>query len=115
LYQLFYNLINNSLKFSTHRPEITISSSFIKSEEKDCAEIIVKDNGIGFDPKFADKLFDAFLRLNSKDKYEGTGLGLALCKKIVERHHGTIRASGAEGRGSTFTVVLPITQDDQRI
>jgi signal transduction histidine kinase len=111
LYQLFYNLINNSLKFSVRPPEITISSSIIKSGEKDCAEIIVRDNGIGFDPRFSDKLFNAFLRLNSKDKYEGTGLGLALCKKIVERHRGAITASGEEGNGSEFIITLPVRQD----
>jgi signal transduction histidine kinase/CheY-like chemotaxis protein len=115
LYQLFYNLINNSLKFCVQKPEITITSSSIKNEEKDCVEISVKDNGIGFDPQFSDRLFDAFLRLNPKDKYEGTGLGLALCKKIVERHHGAIRASGEEGRGSEFIITLPVRHDDHKL
>ncbi|MEJ0034306.1 MAG: ATP-binding protein [Bacteroidota bacterium] len=74
LYQLFYNLINNSLKFSKSDPEITISSSLIKDGEKDLAQIVVADNGIGFDQQFADRLFNAFMRLHSKDQYEGTGL-----------------------------------------
>lgn len=115
LYQLLYNLVNNSLKFNDSKPVITISSSLIKVGEKSFAEIIVADNGIGFDQQFADRLFDAFLRLHSKDHYEGTGLGLALCKKIVERHRGTIEASGEEGRGSKFTIRLPLTQDDSKI
>lgn len=115
IYQLFYNLINNSLKFNNLTPEIAISSSIVKVGEKGFAEIVVSDNGIGFDQQFADRLFDAFLRLHSKDKYEGTGLGLALCKKIVERHHGTIKASGEEGKGSKFTIVLPLNQDDSRL
>jgi signal transduction histidine kinase/CheY-like chemotaxis protein len=115
LYQLFYNLINNSLKFNNSKPEITIVSSLIKKGEKFYSEIVVKDNGIGFDQKFSMHVFDAFLRLHSKDKYEGTGLGLALCKKIVERHRGTITAAGVEGKGSTFTIVLPLAQEDNRI
>ncbi|MEI9922006.1 MAG: ATP-binding protein [Bacteroidota bacterium] len=115
LYQLFYNLINNSLKFSSANPEITISSSLIKNGEKNFAEIIVADNGIGFEQQFADRLFNAFMRLHSKDQYEGTGLGLALCKKIVERHHGTISASGEKGKGSIFTIRLPLVQDDSKV
>ncbi|HEX8061102.1 MAG TPA: ATP-binding protein [Cyclobacteriaceae bacterium] len=114
LYQLFYNLINNSLKFTKSDPEITISSSVVHEGAKQFAEIVVSDNGIGFDQQFAEQLFNAFLRLNSKDQYEGTGLGLALCKKIVERHSGTITARGKEGKGSTFTVKLPLTQDGSR-
>lgn len=115
LYQLFYNLINNSLKFSKDNTEINISSSLLKQSGEDYAEIVVRDNGIGFDQQFADQLFNAFLRLHSKDMYEGTGLGLALCKKIVERHKGTIRASGQEGIGSTFTVVLPLKHGDSKL
>ncbi len=115
LYQLFYNLINNSLKFCQEIPEINITSSVFEEDNKAFAEIKVIDNGIGFDQRFADRLFDAFVRLNSKDKYEGTGLGLALCKKIVERHHGSIRASGVEHKGCTFTVVLPLTQGSSKL
>lgn len=111
LYQLFYNLINNSLKFSKDQPAINLSSSIVKGADgKDQAKIVVRDNGIGFEQEDADKIFDAFTRLNSKDKYEGTGLGLALCKKIVERHHGSISATSEEGKGSVFTIILPLTQ-----
>lgn len=107
IYQLFYNLINNALKFSAESPKIEVSGKII---DGDMLEISVRDNGIGFAPENADKIFNAFSRLHSKDRYEGTGLGLALCKKIVERHHGTIRAVGKENDGSVFIVTLPIKQ-----
>jgi signal transduction histidine kinase/ActR/RegA family two-component response regulator len=110
IYQLFYNLINNALKFSSDQPRVYISCQVAGEGNQATAEITVRDNGIGFDPEFADKIFHAFSRLHSKDQYEGTGLGLALCKKIAERHHGTIRASGRENEGSEFIVTLPIHQ-----
>jgi light-regulated signal transduction histidine kinase (bacteriophytochrome) len=90
LYQLFYNLINNSFKFSKQHVNsvITVTSQI----EIDSIKIWVEDNGIGFEPHQATLIFDTFKRLNSKDKFEGTGLGLALCKKIVERHGGSIEA-----------------------
>jgi signal transduction histidine kinase len=70
----------------------------------------VKDNGIGFRPEEAEKIFNTFTRLNPKDFYEGTGLGLALCKKIVQRHEGTIEAKSHIGMGATFIIYLPIHQ-----
>ncbi len=73
-------------------------------------KIIVKDNGIGFNADHSESIFITFSRLNSKDKYEGTGLGLALCKKIVERHKGFIYADGKEGEGATFTIILPVNE-----
>lgn len=112
IYQLFYNLINNSLKFSragtpalirTHSSETTLHG-------EPAAEIVVTDNGIGINPNHADRIFNAFTRLNSKDMYEGTGLGLALCKKIAERHHGRISADGTSNIGAIFTIVLPYRQ-----
>lgn len=110
IYQLFYNLVNNALKFSESNPLIVISSSVTVTESGSMAEINVQDHGIGFDQAYAETIFHAFSRLNSKDRYEGTGLGLAFCKKIVERHHGAIRAVGKAKEGSTFTVTLPIKQ-----
>ena len=71
-------------------------------------KITVRDNGIGFSNEHVDRMFDPFIRLNSKDKYEGTGLGLALCKKIVDRHHGIIFANGAKDEGAVFTILLPL-------
>jgi signal transduction histidine kinase len=74
------------------------------------AVISIEDNGIGFDQVHAKNIFETFTRLHSKDQYEGTGLGLALCKKIVERHRGTIEAAGTEGKGALFTITLPFKQ-----
>lgn len=117
VYQLFYNLLYNALKFTREnvQPVIDISSSIISRGEKDYIEIAIADNGIGFDREYSDRIFDTFIRLNSKDKFEGTGLGLSLCKKIVERHHGEITAKSTKGKGATFTVLLPLTQIEQSI
>lgn len=112
-YQLFYNLLNNSLKFCREDPAINITYQKVKQQGKDYAKIEVSDNGIGFDSQFAERIFQAFSRLHSKDRYEGTGLGLALCKKIIERHGGSISATGIENAGSTFTIILPFTQHDK--
>ncbi|MBT1703766.1 PAS domain-containing sensor histidine kinase [Chryseosolibacter indicus] len=109
IYQLFYNLINNSLKFSkpNEPPFISISAANV---ENGFVKIIIKDNGIGFEGEYAEKIFNAFIRLNTKDKFEGTGLGLSLCRKIVQRHGGSIRASGRKNEGATFQIMLPIKQ-----
>lgn len=109
IYQLFYNLINNSLKFRSREriPRITITSSAEVMEDQNFWRIVLQDNGIGFHPSFAERIFESFARLNAKDKYEGTGLGLALCKKIVVRHGGTITAYGEEDVGAAFTILLP--------
>lgn len=117
LYQLFYNLINNSLKFSREDSTILIeiSSSLIHIDEREYAEVIVKDNGIGFEQDFAERIFETFLRLNSKDQYEGTGLGLSLCKRIAERHGGTISAYGEVDMGASFVIHLPLIQDRKNL
>lgn len=108
LYQLFYNLINNALKFtSTERvPVITITAE----QKGKLVEIKVSDNGIGFEAEYDRKIFETFVRLHSKDVYEGTGIGLALCKKIAERHGGNIKAEGEENKGATFIITLPLIQ-----
>lgn len=113
IYQLFYNLVNNSLKFSRTdtATEIFISGSFLKENGDEHFKVVVSDNGIGFAPENAEKIFNTFTRLHSKDKYEGTGLGLALCKKIVERHNGRIWANSEKDKGAEFTVVLPVNQE----
>ncbi|WP_163397577.1 PAS domain-containing sensor histidine kinase [Flavobacterium fluviatile] len=112
--QLFYNLIHNSLKFSKAEepPKILISGRVVKIDKSDCVEITIKDNGIGLDETYAEKIFNAFERLHSKDQYEGNGLGLSLCRKIVKRHHGTITARGEINNGSEFTVTLPLKQKE---
>ena len=119
IHQLFYNLINNALKFSKADtpPLIEITARSPKPEEiqrlngigkaEKYVEITIRDNGIGFEQQYADQLFNVFTRLNSREKFEGTGLGLALCKKIVHRHHGIITAQSKQGEGATFRIVLP--------
>jgi PAS domain S-box-containing protein len=114
LYQLFYNLINNSIKFAKTNvpPDITISS---KTDSEGFANITLSDNGIGFRPDHATRIFETFTRLNPKDDYEGTGLGLSLCKKIAERHGGNIIAIGNLDKGATFIITLPLKQKEREI
>lgn len=110
LYQLFYNLINNSLKFAKDNEPavITITNQFTELQDGRFVKITLRDNGIGFDNDYAERIFSTFTRLNSKDKYEGTGLGLALCKKIVNRHEGYISAIGHKNFGAEFVIFLPV-------
>jgi len=100
---VFSNLVSNAIKFAQgkERPEIEIGFD----EEKDA--IFVKDNGIGFDMRYHDKIFQVFQRLHLPEEYEGTGIGLALAKRIVERHHGKIWAESEIDKGATFFVILP--------
>ncbi|MHC0443305.1 PAS domain-containing sensor histidine kinase [Flavobacterium sp. 3-210] len=115
--QLFYNLLQNALKFSKadQPPRVTITCTTTILDGKDAVQIIIKDNGIGLDSAFAERIFTAFERLNSKDQYEGNGLGLALCRKIAKRHHGTIIAMGEKDNGAEFTVTLPLKQTESTI
>lgn len=117
IYQLFYNLVNNALKFSQNvdKPLIVISSRMTEGVGKRIAEVTIRDNGIGFEQDQSGRIFEAFTRLNSKDRFEGTGLGLALCKKIAERHRGSITATGRSGEGATFVVRLPLVQVERSI
>jgi PAS domain S-box-containing protein len=112
LYQLFYNLINNSIKFSKADVAslITLDSSIIEMEGVKFVKVLLADNGIGFDQQHAEEIFTTFTRLNTKDRYEGTGLGLALCKKIVQRHGGFISAKGERDKGAEFTILLPVNK-----
>lgn len=104
LVRLFQNLIANSIKFRSEAPP-RIEIGCLEKDEMH--HLFVKDNGIGMDPRFADKIFVIFQRLHTRDAYEGTGLGLAIAKRIVERHHGQIWVESAVGRGSTFWIALP--------
>jgi PAS domain S-box-containing protein len=117
IYQLFYNLINNSLKFSRSDVQVSISitADTIYKDGKSYTEIRIEDNGIGFEPGQAERIFNTFERLHSKDKYDGTGLGLALCKKIAERHGGSITAKGSLNEGAQFIVLLPFRQEQSSI
>jgi len=108
--QLFYNLINNAIKFKKKdaTPVINISAEKIKNlYNSNHYRISVSDNGIGFDPAFADDIFVIFKRLHSYHEYEGSGVGLSICKKIVDKHNGIIRAIGKPGGGATFIIELP--------
>ncbi|HEY8936886.1 MAG TPA: PAS domain S-box protein, partial [Cyclobacteriaceae bacterium] len=109
VYQLFYNLINNALKFSkANEPAvIDINYDFEKRDDKEFFKITLSDNGIGFEPEFKNRIFEIFTRLNTKDEFEGTGIGLALCKKIMERHGGHIYATSELGQGATFILLFP--------
>ena len=115
--QLLQNLTANSLKFirPDTKPVIRIISEFIKRDEsdpfsEDTVLIKVQDNGIGFENQYKDQIFTIFQRLHGRLEYEGTGVGLATCRKIVERHRGTIDADGKPGEGATFLINLPVKQ-----
>ncbi|UXP30826.1 ATP-binding protein [Reichenbachiella agarivorans] len=103
--QVFENLISNAVKYSSNvaEPKIKIWS---ESDKKDNI-IHIEDNGIGFDQQYENKLYEVFQRLHSDSEFEGTGVGLSLCKKIIDRHHGTITAKGVINKGAKFTIALP--------
>jgi len=106
-HQLFTNLISNAIKFAKAgvAPVIKINSEFITAEKR--YHITVTDNGIGFSHEYNTRIFEVFQRLHSKSEYEGTGIGLAICKKIVENHHGVISAEGRPGEGAVFHIYIP--------
>jgi PAS domain S-box-containing protein len=115
--QLLSNLISNSLKFAKDRPEVSISYRVLPREEatglpmlqagREYIQLMVKDNGIGFEQRYADQIFNIFQRLNPREAYPGNGIGLALCKKIAENHNGTISAKSTPGQGTVMYVTLP--------
>jgi signal transduction histidine kinase len=106
LRQLIQNLVANGLKFQAKesRPVVVIEG---KANGDGRCLISVRDNGIGFDEKYLDRIFRPFQRLHGRSEYEGSGMGLAICRKIVARHGGTITAHSRPGEGSTFAVTLP--------
>lgn len=110
--QLFQNLLSNALKYSRPDvpPHVTIMAETEDDDGEPMAVITVSDNGIGFDNQYAERIFGVFQRLHTRRAYEGTGMGLAICRKIVERHGGRITASGQPGHGATFILHLPIAQ-----
>jgi light-regulated signal transduction histidine kinase (bacteriophytochrome) len=133
--QLFQNLLSNALKFKKEAVDVQIEitgtiitasdlNQYAWIDEKALsraaysynwsrepfARIVVKDNGIGFNESYAEKIFEIFQRLHSANVYEGTGIGLAICKKIVDNHHGSIHAEGKPGEGAMFTIILPVSQ-----
>jgi signal transduction histidine kinase len=121
LIRLFQNLISNALKYSKDdvAPYITITASYVKGgdigegiratdEYQDFLKIVIKDNGIGFDQQYADKIFVIFQRLHGKSEYDGTGIGLAVVKAVMSNHRGYIRAAGTEGEGAEFSLYFPL-------
>ena len=126
LAQLLQNLIGNGLKF--HKPgetplvkiwseapddkaaQATAPLDQTSKDPQQFCRIFVKDNGIGFDERYLDRIFQVFQRLHGRSEYEGTGIGLAICRKIVDRHRGTITARSTTGQGSTFIITLPYIQ-----
>lgn len=107
--QLLQHLLSNAIKFSAAREFMQIQLSWALHANDQCA-ITVQDNGAGFNPQHVDKLFHAFQRLHSAKEFGGIGMGLALCRKIVERHGGAIRASGARDAGCSITFTLPLAR-----
>ncbi len=118
-HQLFYNLLSNSLKFAKvdEKLLVTIDSKIVLGDnlnfknivkDKNYCHITYQDNGIGFDQKFAEKIFELFQKLHDKTEYRGTGIGLAIVKKIVENHHGNIQGKGELGKGATFEIFVPV-------
>jgi len=114
LYQVFLNLLSNALKFSKadQTPVITVSSQQISKNNKSYWQINVQDNGIGFEQQYADKIFEVFQRLHGRSQYQGTGIGLAICKKIVEKHNGMITVESQLDIGTCFIVLLEIVEPD---
>ncbi len=110
--QLIMNLVSNALKFRKPEtpPQVSIEASLDAADNTLC-HIRVSDNGIGFNEKYAERIFTIFQRLHSRSDFEGTGIGLATCRKIAERHGGGIIAESEPGKGSTFTITLPAKQD----
>ncbi|MBN1850144.1 MAG: PAS domain S-box protein [Deltaproteobacteria bacterium] len=122
--QLLQNLIGNALKFSKEDvpPIIKVYSKHIKPKKaqrrkhdtpRESWEVYVEDNGIGFDEKYVSRIFQPFQRLHGRSEYDGVGMGLAICRKIIERHQGMIKAKSARGKGSVFVITLPVKQPDQ--
>lgn len=114
--QLFQNLIGNAIKFARPEapPRVTIRAKMVDSSKDVPGEMLCRielsDNGIGFEQKYTDRIFSPFERLHGRTAYPGTGMGLAICRRIVERHHGELTAVSVPGQGSTFVVTLPVIQ-----
>jgi light-regulated signal transduction histidine kinase (bacteriophytochrome) len=119
--QVFQNMLSNALKFSrpSTAPVVQIKATLVADKQADSVEdpagaycrIEISDNGIGFNERYLDKIFVIFQRLNPQEEYEGTGIGLAIVKKIVDAHKGVLTAKSTEGEGSTFLIILPVQQN----
>lgn len=125
LRQLFQNLISNSIKFTPENriPEVAVTGKKVKgamvnkefnynSDRNEFVEINVQDNGIGFEAKYAERIFNIFERLNGRSEFKGTGIGLAISQKVVQNHQGVIWATSKKNKGARFTIVLPLNNND---
>ena len=110
LIQLFQNLISNGIKFHQESVAPVVHIQMVE-QQGDFCKITIEDNGIGFEQQYSDRIFNMFQRLNPRTQYEGTGVGLAVCRRIVERHGGKIGVHSQIGQGTTFTMTLPIHKD----
>jgi signal transduction histidine kinase len=117
--QLLQNLLSNAIKFTQEgiNPVVEIKSEILKGslldipeleQNKDYCRISVQDNGIGFDQQYSDKIFELFQRLHTRNEYQGTGIGLAVCKKIVDKHNGLINVTSKQNHGTKFVIILPV-------
>lgn len=109
--QLFQNLVGNALKFR-HRDLAPVVAIASEETTSGTVRFTIRDNGIGFEQQYAEQIFDVFRRLHGRDDYEGTGIGLPLCRRIVQRHGGSITAQSEPGSGALFTVELPLRQPE---
>ena len=105
--QLFTNLFSNAIKY--RKPDIPLEIRIQSEVDGNFWKISLEDNGIGFEPQYKDKIFELFQRLHSRFEYEGTGIGLSICKKIVQNHYGWIKATGNPGQGARFEIFLPVS------
>ena len=118
VFQLFANLVRNSIKFNTNKPKITINASAVEGSQIggrfnantqiNYKKLTFTDNGIGFDTDQKEAIFKPFKRLHSKNEYSGTGIGLAICKRIVDLHQGFIDVKSQKGKGSEFLIYFPM-------
>ncbi len=115
--QLLQNLIGNALKFNRpeEKPVVKVDAKTFKektpdNDTRELMQLTVSDNGIGFDEKYLDRIFQVFQRMHSRSQYEGTGMGMAITRKIVEHHRGEITAKSSPGNGATFIMTLPVKQ-----
>jgi light-regulated signal transduction histidine kinase (bacteriophytochrome) len=119
--QLVQHLLDNALKYARDNvpPEVKINGGEIGPNGHDAYRInstqvyqmTVEDNGMGFEQKYSERIFGVFQRLHGKNNYEGAGIGLSICRRIVERHNGNITAKGIPGKGAKFIITLPIKQN----
>ena len=110
LAHLLQNLIGNGIKYHADRPPLVhVSAEYLDPTWT----LAVSDNGIGIEPKYHDQIFEIFRRLHTEQQYPGTGIGLALCRRIVHRHGGTVRLESTPGQGSTFYVTFPTSTDQK--